>query len=250
MLLQGSLPWVAMPEEVKQNQWEWLDWIVSLDGVISQVRKTITWIDLLHEEYKSSETMWERFWYLHRVDEEKKAESEFTYKIMPPHAILNELEEIYIKMAVHNRRRGFLQRNIIAWNGWVARLQAPLPTWIDWPDVLKQMLHAGLIRLASDSEKGPPVRRKGSTREGLLRIWRTMTMMKTRGLSNSEKQARHCCVLAPATLSTRKKSHRPCQRRTGAKIRLMKVTVDNANTILDVLLPFNVVSLPPPLPFP
>ncbi|EXJ64838.1 hypothetical protein A1O7_01176 [Cladophialophora yegresii CBS 114405] len=133
-LLTGQWPYTAVPPEVKQNYFDWLNWLACLDETIPNALKHHTWMVLLEREYATAEPVWTRFWDLDR--ELNRAESRCELR--------EEMDDIEIKMAAHNRKRHFLQRALIAGKDWVLRTYLPPPMWVDWSQVVQDIVAAGL----------------------------------------------------------------------------------------------------------
>ncbi|KAJ9602438.1 hypothetical protein H2200_012980 [Cladophialophora chaetospira] len=142
LLEQDQWPYSAIPEDVRQNRVAWLKWMTDLDEAISNAIIQSNWMLLLDREYKATAPVWKRFYDLiHQLDEAKKA-CEFTFMVMPPQKVLNQLAEMEVTMAMWNRRRHFLQRATIVGRAWEAKLHRPPPPWIDWNIVLTDILRA------------------------------------------------------------------------------------------------------------
>ncbi|OAG35620.1 hypothetical protein AYO21_10227 [Fonsecaea monophora] len=149
LLVQGAFPFSAMSQDIVENQHAWIAWAVSLDDTIANVLKQITWLDLLEEEYVSVDPLWINFWRLHQECEQSTSSHPpsvctDTEQTTPPSTTLLELEEIYTALARHNRRRLFLQMKMMQGRGWTARLFEPVPPWIHWEEVVRNILSAGM----------------------------------------------------------------------------------------------------------
>ncbi|OAP62479.1 hypothetical protein AYL99_04684 [Fonsecaea erecta] len=144
LLAQGILPFAAMPKDTIDNQHAWIAWAVSLDETISNVLKQINWLDLLEAEYVAADPLWQSFWCLHQEVERQHATNPPTLQEKTPCGILAELEKIYAMLAGHNRRRLFLQTKMIQGRDWIARLLEEVPPWIEWDEVVSEMLGADI----------------------------------------------------------------------------------------------------------
>ena len=154
LLLHGVFPYTALPEEVKQAQWDWLAWIVNLDKLIAHGLRQVNWITLLEREYAAAETIWERFWSLHEENEIEKAKSMPSHTLMPPRSLQNDLDVACRDIAWHNLRRAWLQKKIM--DGTLELnmgLFAPMPTWYAWPQVVPQPFQAGVHGESYDDEE-------------------------------------------------------------------------------------------------
>ncbi|KIW96584.1 uncharacterized protein Z519_01975 [Cladophialophora bantiana CBS 173.52] len=144
LLAQGPFPFSTMPQVINDNQRAWISWAVSLDETIANALKQLNWLELLEKEYESAKSLWTSFWPLHQEEERQKAHCPLTDQVMPPCATLAELEVIYKKLAGHNQRRLFLQTKMVQGRDWMARLFEMVPPWIEWEEVVREMLSAGM----------------------------------------------------------------------------------------------------------
>ncbi|KIW72626.1 hypothetical protein PV04_00808 [Phialophora macrospora] len=143
-LSTGQWPYTAMPAEVKENYVDWLNWLACLDKVTPNALRHYNWMVLLEREYKAAEPVWTRFWGLNRELEHAESRCGFTFKVMPPALLLEEMDRIEMKMAAHNRKRHFLQRAMIAGKEWVSRMYTSPPMWVDWGQLVQDIVAAGL----------------------------------------------------------------------------------------------------------
>ncbi|OCT46508.1 hypothetical protein CLCR_02013 [Cladophialophora carrionii] len=146
-LLTGQWPYTAVPPEVKQNYFDWLHWLVCLDETIPNALKHHKWMTLLEREYEAAEPVWIRFWDLNRELDQAGPRCE----------LREEMDDVEIKMAAHNRKRHFLQRAIIAGKQWVLRTYMSPPVWVDWSQVIQDILAARLQDGMDDRFRGGEV---------------------------------------------------------------------------------------------
>jgi hypothetical protein len=151
-LLTGQWPYTAVPAEVKQNYFDWLDWLACLDEATPNALRQHNWMVLLEREYKAAEPMWNRFWVLNRELDHAESKSWSTFTIMPRKILLEEMDGIEIKMAAHNRKRHFLQSAMIAGKEWVPRMYMPPPMWVDWDLVVGDIVAAAASQDETDDE--------------------------------------------------------------------------------------------------
>ncbi|KIX93329.1 uncharacterized protein Z520_10972 [Fonsecaea multimorphosa CBS 102226] len=157
-----TFPSSVITQSIIDNQRAWITWAVSLNETITNVLKQINWLDLLEAEYVAADPLWTSFWRLHQeeVEQQQKpasADPPSADQEMPPPsatATMLELEEIYVRLANHNRRRLFLQMKMMDGRDWVARLFEELPPWIEWEEAVRAMLNAEAGRRYQDDESG------------------------------------------------------------------------------------------------
>ncbi|KIW30619.1 uncharacterized protein PV07_06352 [Cladophialophora immunda] len=142
LLVQGTFPFSAMSQDIIDNQYAWIAWAVALDETIANALKQINWLDLLEGEYVSVDPLWINFWRLHEEDEREKAHRPCSEQVTPQSPTPPELEKIYVDLAGHNRRRLFLQLKMMQGRAWVARLFEQVPPWIEWEEVVREMMSA------------------------------------------------------------------------------------------------------------